>query len=68
MHFVRGNRRDYDNWSDEYGAHGWTYADVLPHFKNIETTHLRYADGTFWAMVSLEYRLCCMFFLMVTMP
>ncbi|XP_054924007.1 choline dehydrogenase, mitochondrial-like isoform X2 [Dermacentor andersoni] len=40
MLYVRGNRRDYDIWRDEFGAHGWSYRDVFPHFKNIETARL----------------------------
>ncbi|XP_037572184.1 4-pyridoxate dehydrogenase-like [Dermacentor silvarum] len=38
MFYVRGNRRDYDIWRDDFGAHGWSYEDVLPHFMNIETS------------------------------
>ncbi|XP_037509087.1 glucose dehydrogenase [FAD, quinone] [Rhipicephalus sanguineus] len=36
MMYVRGNRHDYDRWALTYGATGWTYEDVLPHFKDIE--------------------------------
>ncbi len=36
MVFVRGNRLDYDNWAKN-GAPGWSYQDVLPHFKSMET-------------------------------
>ncbi|CAG2100471.1 unnamed protein product [Medioppia subpectinata] len=32
MTYNRGNRRGYDQWADEYGARGWAYGDVLPHF------------------------------------
>jgi len=35
MAYVRGNALDYDRWQDE-GAHGWSYADVLPYFKKAE--------------------------------
>jgi choline dehydrogenase len=35
MMFVRGSRHDYDLWN-ALGADGWSYADVLPHFKQIE--------------------------------
>ncbi|XP_064460196.1 4-pyridoxate dehydrogenase-like isoform X2 [Ornithodoros turicata] len=36
MMYVRGNKRDYDLWS-ENGATGWSYEEVLPYFKSIET-------------------------------
>jgi choline dehydrogenase len=36
MLYVRGNRADYDAWASEYGAEGWSYEDVLPHFKHHE--------------------------------
>jgi choline dehydrogenase len=35
MVFLRGNPQDYDRWASE-GAPGWSYADVLPHFKRME--------------------------------
>lgn len=40
MVFVRGHRRDFDNWAAN-GAQGWAYADVLPSFRNLE----RYVPG-----------------------
>src|SRR5687768_13921323 len=33
---IRGNRRDYDDWSAR-GLAGWSYAEVLPYFKGLET-------------------------------
>ena len=42
MQYVRGNRLDYDFWSQR-GLDGWSYADVLPYFKRAET-HWRGAD------------------------
>ncbi len=36
MVFVRGHACDYDHWA-ESGATGWSYADVLPYFKKMET-------------------------------
>lgn len=38
MVYVRGHARDFDHWADE-GATGWAYADVLPYFKRLETSH-----------------------------
>ncbi|MBA3908929.1 MAG: choline dehydrogenase [Rhodobacter sp.] len=38
MVYVRGHARDYDTWA-EMGADGWAYADVLPYFKRMETSH-----------------------------
>jgi len=38
MIYVRGNAGDYDYWA-ESGAQGWSYADVLPYFRRMETSH-----------------------------
>jgi len=38
--FVRGQAQDYDSWA-QMGNRGWSYQDVLPHFKQMET----YEDG-----------------------
>ncbi|GAA3240782.1 GMC family oxidoreductase [Actinocorallia longicatena] len=35
MVFVRGNRRNYDDWAAD-GCAGWSYEDVLPSFKKME--------------------------------
>jgi choline dehydrogenase-like flavoprotein len=35
MIYIRGNRADYDGWAAN-GAAGWSYDDVLPHFKKSE--------------------------------
>jgi choline dehydrogenase len=40
MVFVRGQARDFDTWA-QLGNRGWSYRDVLPHFKNMES----YAGG-----------------------
>ena len=34
--YTRGNGRDYDRWSDEFGCGGWSYREVLPYFKRAE--------------------------------
>ncbi len=36
MAFTRGDPGDYDRWAQK-GALGWSYADVLPYFKRVET-------------------------------
>ncbi|MEX3008022.1 GMC family oxidoreductase [Hoeflea sp. TYP-13] len=36
--FIRGQREDFDDWA-KLGAHGWSYEQVLPHFRNIECYH-----------------------------
>jgi choline dehydrogenase len=38
--FVRGQSQDFDTWA-QMGNKGWTYADVLPFFKRLES----YAGG-----------------------
>jgi choline dehydrogenase len=35
MLYMRGHRADYDEWRD-LGNEGWSYEDVLPHFKRFE--------------------------------
>ncbi|HVG50218.1 MAG TPA: GMC family oxidoreductase N-terminal domain-containing protein [Xanthobacteraceae bacterium] len=37
MIFARGHRRDYDLWRQQ-GLTGWSYADVLPYFKRLESS------------------------------
>ncbi len=34
---VRGSRHDYDNWRQQ-GLEGWSYREVLPYFKKLETS------------------------------
>jgi len=36
MIYVRGHRRDYDGWA-ERGATGWSFDDVRPYFRRMET-------------------------------
>ena len=35
MFYVRGNRRDFNNWAD-MGNPGWDYNSVEPYFKKME--------------------------------
>lgn len=35
MCYIRGNKRDYDEW-DDLGAEGWYWDNVLPYFKRSE--------------------------------
>jgi choline dehydrogenase-like flavoprotein len=49
MVFVRGQAQDYDHWA-QLGNRGWSYQDVLPFFKKMESYHggddaLRGRDG-----------------------
>ena len=37
MLFVRGNATDFDQWAAS-GNPGWSYADVLPYFRKMEST------------------------------
>lgn len=37
-YFVRGVPRDFDDWAAS-GNDGWSYADVLPYFRRLETDH-----------------------------
>jgi choline dehydrogenase len=35
--YVRGHAEDFNRW-EELGARGWSYADVLPYYKRLETS------------------------------
>ena len=54
MVYMRGQREDYDGWDDFLGGDsGWSYADMLPHFRGMErNTKFNDAwhgiDGTLW--------------------
>jgi choline dehydrogenase len=37
MIYMRGHSSDYDGWR-QMGARGWSYADVLPYFRRMETS------------------------------
>ena len=36
MVYMRGQREDYDGWDAFLGGAGWSYAEVLPHFRAME--------------------------------
>ena len=37
MFYMRGHSLDYDTWR-QMGCEGWSYADILPYFKRMETS------------------------------
>jgi choline dehydrogenase len=37
MFYMRGHSHDYDRWA-QMGCTGWSYADVLPYFRKMETS------------------------------
>jgi choline dehydrogenase len=39
MIYNRGHRQDYDVWA-QMGCRGWSYDDVLPYFKKVESTDI----------------------------
>jgi choline dehydrogenase len=40
MVYTRGQKEDYDHW-DQFlgGKSGWSFKDMLPHFRNLENNH-----------------------------
>lgn len=36
MVYIRGDRRDYDQWANELGCTGWSWNEVLPYFLKSE--------------------------------
>lgn len=47
MSFVRGNKKDFDNWEEVYHAEGWNYTAVLEYFKQIEEFNITDANATY---------------------
>lgn len=48
MVYVRGDKRDYDNWRT-LGVEGWDFADCLPYFRKMEsfkTAQTQFAAAT----------------------
>ena len=40
MVYTRGQHEDYDHWDDFLGGNtGWTFRDMLPHFRSMECNH-----------------------------
>jgi choline dehydrogenase len=40
MVYTRGQHEDYDHWNQFMGGNsGWSFADMLPHFRKLETNH-----------------------------
>ena len=44
--FVRGHRSEYDHWA-ALGNDGWSYRDVLPHFRSIENSEVAGSEVEF---------------------
>lgn len=43
--YVRGHPDDYNRWATQHGATGWSYNDVLPFFKKLESNPSKYASN-----------------------
>jgi choline dehydrogenase len=61
--YNRGQKIDYDTWNAQ-GCKGWSYQDVLPYFKKIESTELgldEYRGRTGPVKVIQSSKLCAFF-------
>jgi choline dehydrogenase len=38
--YSRGQRMDYDSWAKGHGCQGWSFEEVLPYFKKLESTKI----------------------------
>lgn len=51
MLYVRGNKRDFDRWENDFGIPGWNYETVLKYFKRSEGNQnpafVEYANGRY---------------------
>ncbi len=46
MIYVRGHAKDFDHWAEQ-GAAGWSYADVLPYYRRLESWHGETGDQAY---------------------
>lgn len=44
--WVRGAPEDYDRWAEEFQCQGWSYQEVLPHFKSVERVSAAIGDAS----------------------
>ncbi|XP_072142257.1 glucose dehydrogenase [FAD, quinone]-like [Dermacentor andersoni] len=54
MVYVRGKKFDYNRWDQKYGAKGWAYEDVLPHFNDIEDYRVGPLGGNWFPQSGIE--------------
>lgn len=62
MTYIRGNKEEFNNWSNEHGARGWGWDDVFPYYLKSEDsrdiidrdlyTHFHKSGG----LMSVEYQ------------